>query len=234
MNTNAITLSEEQQDFIKKGEIQNMFGIKLNNDIQVNIGDKYDVACDKINEFLSLNEDKLWGESEELNDKMLSTKITIYSKGPVVPYEEVTFIIIDEIVTDINIFGSNLYIKYAINDEELTAEEACTKYSEHYNPQSFCNKLDRIITEEDAIKECDRARCYGCNCGCKYNKQEKRYIELDDGNIVISIEESGFKNAVIGKDKHGHPIYSDVERRYCGLHLACYLEYEEYTPTQAS
>lgn len=209
-----------------------MFGIKLNNNIQVNIGDKYDVACDKINEFLSLNEGKIWGELEELNDKMLSTKITIYSEGPVVPYEEVTFIIIDEIVTDINIFGSNLYTKYIINNEELTAEEACTKYSEHYIPQSFCTKMNKTITEEDAIQKCDRAKCYGCNCGCNYNKQEKRYIELKDGDIIISIAENGFKNAVIGKDKHGHPIYSDVERRYCGLHLACYLEYEEYTPTQ--
>lgn len=211
-----------------------MFGIKLNNDIQVNIGDKYGVACDKINEFLSLNEDKLWGELEELNDKMLSTKITIYSEGPVVPYEEVTFIIIDEIVTDIIIIDSNLYTKYIINDEELTAEEACTKYSEHYTPQSFCTKMNKTITEEDAIQECDRARCSGCNSGCDYNKNNRRYIKLNDGDMVIGIAESGFKNSVIGKDRHGNPIYSDVTRRYFGMHLACYLEDEDDTSSQAS
>lgn len=234
MNPNEITLSEEQQDFIKKGEIQNMFGIKLNNDIQVNIGDKYDVACDKINEFLSLNEDKLWGESEELNDKMLSTKITIYSEGPVVPYEEVTFIIIDEIVTDINIFRSNLFDKLVLNEKELKVEEAYKKYKDNYIEKSFCEQMGCELKECDAIKKCEYASKNGCNVGCPYNKHEKRWIVLDDQNVIVSIVKSGFENMVTGKDKYNKPMYCSVDLEYDGISLACYLEDEDNTSSQAS
>ena len=226
MDLNNITV--EQLVFIKKGEILNMFGIKLNNNIQVNIGDKYDIACDKINEFLSLNEDKLWGESEELNDKMLSTKITIYSKGPVVPYEEVTFIIIDEIVTDINIF------KLVLNEEELKVEEAYKKYKDNYIEKSFCEQMGCELKECDAIKKCEYASKNGCNVGCPYNKHEKRWIVLDDQNVIVSIVKSGFENMVTGKDKYNKPMYCSIDLEYDGISLACYLEDEDNTSSQAS
>ena len=70
------------------------------------------------------------------------------------------------------------------------------------------------------------------NTALKYNFFLNGKWDRGKGKWDFRQSQKWFKNAVIGKDKHGHPIYSDVERRYCGLHLACYLEYEEYTPIQ--
>ncbi len=149
-------------------------------------------------------------------------------------FKKYDILIIDEIVTDINIFRSNLFDKLILNEEELKVEEAYKKYKDNYIEKSFCEQMGCELKECDAIKRCEYASKNGCNVGCPYNKHEKRWIVLDDQNVIVSIVKSGFENMVTGKDKYNKPMYCSVDLEYDGISLACYLEYEEYTPTQAS
>ena len=205
-----------------------MFGVKLSENIQINIGDTQEEALEKVRKFIS-GEDGLWADMEEMEDKMLTTKITVYSKGPVVPYEQVKIYINDEYVTYVDIFGSKIYDKLIIKGEEITANEACTKYKDKYVRESFCKKLNKKLAEDDAIQNCEYAKKLGCNPGCEYNRHERRYINLEDDNMIIMITESGFDGALIGKDANGKPIYSVTERGFADMGLECYSSDEGYT-----
>lgn len=197
-----------------------MFGLKLSNDIQVNIGDMEDVALDKINRFIEANKGKFWAEYEELDDKLLSTEIVIYSKGTSTPYEEARFIINDEIVSFIGAESDST--KFVINDEELTAKEACKKYKKQYKAKVFCEEFNTEMAEEIAIIDCKQAKHNESCSSCYKSKNADRGIYFEDEGIIIGITTLNHKNQLLGRNKYGHPIYANIEYFFNGMSMQCY------------